>query len=123
MNHDQLATIAAETVASTQRKLPANLRALAEALPVIYHDLPSPEILGEEFEPDILGMFAGSPHGFDSGDNNALPAHILLFLDNINDYVGGDPDEFRAEVKITYLHELGHYFGWDEEDLESRGLG
>jgi predicted Zn-dependent protease with MMP-like domain len=25
-------------------------------------------------------------------------------------------------VRLTYLHELGHYFGWDEDQLTSRGL-
>ncbi len=123
MTHDELAALAAATVAATRRRLPARLRPLAEALPVVYHDRPSPEILGDEFEPDILGMFAGSPHGLDTGDNNALPAHIMLFLENLFDYAEGDRATFQEEVKLTYLHELGHYFGWDEDDLEVRGLG
>jgi predicted Zn-dependent protease with MMP-like domain len=25
-------------------------------------------------------------------------------------------------VRLTYLHELGHFLGWDESDLEIRGL-
>jgi predicted Zn-dependent protease with MMP-like domain len=33
---------------------------------------------------------------------------------------GGD---FTDEVRVTYLHELGHHLGWDEDDLEGRGLG
>lgn len=122
MTHEQLAALAEQIVAATRRRLPARLRALAENLPVVYHDWPSEEILGEEFEADILGMFAGSPHGLDTGDNNALPAHIMLFVENIWDFAGGDPGIYRDEVKLTYLHELGHYFGWDEDELEARGL-
>ena len=35
----------------------------------------------------------------------------------------GDEDaDFEDEVRLTYLHELGHHFGWDEGDLEERGL-
>jgi len=122
MTHDQLSRLAEQTVAATQRRLPLRLRTLAEALPVVFHDWPSPEILGEEFEDDILGMFAGSPHGLDSGDNNSPPAHIMLFLENIWDYAEGDEQTYRDEVKLTYLHELGHYFGWDEDEVEARGL-
>ena len=29
---------------------------------------------------------------------------------------------FLREVRITYLHELGHYFGWDEEQITNVGL-
>lgn len=28
-----------------------------------------------------------------------------------------------VKFRLTYLHELGHYLGWDEGDLERRGLG
>ena len=51
-----------------------------------------------------------------------LPPQILLFLANIWDYAGGAEPAFREEVRVTYLHELGHYLGWDESDLEVRGL-
>lgn len=122
MTHDQLTALAEQTVAATRRRLPPRLRPLAEALPVVYHAWPSEEILGNEFEPDILGMFAGSPHGLDTGDNNALPAHIMLFVENIWDFAEGDVDTYKEEIKLTYLHELGHYFGWDEDELEARGL-
>ncbi|HEY0946008.1 MAG TPA: metallopeptidase family protein [Opitutaceae bacterium] len=118
----QLTTVAEKVVATTQKKLPREIRDEAIALPVVYHDWPTDEILGEEFEPDILGMFVGSPHGLDTGDNNTLPAHILLFLENIWDFAEGDAEVFRDEVRLTYLHELGHYFGWDEDELDARGL-
>jgi predicted Zn-dependent protease with MMP-like domain len=123
MNFAQLTTEAEKTVASTQRRLPVELREKARALPVVFHDWPSVAILGEEFEPDILGMFVGDPHGVSAGESSPLPAQILLFLENIYDYAEGDQAIFREEVRITYLHELGHYFGWDEDELEARGLG
>jgi predicted Zn-dependent protease with MMP-like domain len=123
MELPQLIETAEKVVAQAQRTLPAPLRDLARRLPVVYHDWPSDEILGEEFEPDILGMFAGSPHGLDTGDHNDLPGHIMLFLENIWDLAEGDLAVYREEVRVTYLHELGHYFGWDEDDLEVRGLG
>ena len=39
------------------------------------------------------------------------------------DFAEDDPDTFREEVRITFLHELGHLLGLDEEDLDVRGLG
>jgi predicted Zn-dependent protease with MMP-like domain len=122
MNQSELIRLAESVVATAQAALPAELRMLAQRVPVVYHDWPSDEILGEEFEPDILGMFAGSPHGEDSGDRNELPGHIMLFLGNLWEFAEGDLRTYRKEVRLTYLHELGHYFGWDEDDLEVRGL-
>ncbi len=98
------------------------LQSLAEALPVVYHDWPSDDILGDEFEPDILGMFAGTPYDAEGRDPNEFPPHILLFLENIWDFAEGDRDVFIREVKLTYLHELGHYLGWDEDEIAARGL-
>ena len=122
MDQTQLTGIAEQVVAAALRALPYELQALAQRVPVVYHDWPSDEILGAEFEPDILGMFAGSPHGQDTGDSNDLPAHIMLFLGNLWDFAEDDVAQFREEVRVTYLHELGHFFGWDEDDLEARGL-
>jgi predicted Zn-dependent protease with MMP-like domain len=122
MTFHQLLAAAEKTIAATRRKLPPAIRPLAEALPVVCHDWPSEEILADEFEPDILGLFVGDPLGVEPGLGNAAPAQILLFIESIHDYAEGDPEIFREEVRLTYLHELGHYLGWDEEDLEARGL-
>ena len=118
----QLVTEAEKTVASARRRLPPEVASHAKALPVAYHDWPSEEILGDEFEPDILGLFVGDPLGVEPGLGNNVPAHILLFLESIFDYADFDMAVFREEVRLTYLHELGHYLGWDEDDLEARGL-
>lgn len=123
MKLTQLIAEAERVVAAVQQRLPTKLRDLASKVPVIYYDWPNEEILGDEFEPDILGMFVGDSHAVDSGSGNAVPAHILLFLENIFDEAEGDPATYREEVRLTYLHELGHYFGWDEDELEARGLG
>lgn len=123
MKLTQLIAEAEKVVATVQQRLPSEIRDLAFKVPVIYYDWPSEEILGEEFEPDILGMFVGESHAVDSGTGNAVPTHILLFLENIFDEAGGETSAFREEVRLTYLHELGHYLGWDEDDLDVRGLG
>ena len=123
MTTAELTAEAEKVVAATQRRLPPELRELARALPVVCHDWPSDEILGEDFEEDILGMFVGAARDESAGEGNPVPPHILLFVENLYDFAEEDREVYREEVRITYLHELGHYFGWDEDELEARGLG
>lgn len=118
----ELARAAAEVVGATQRQLPPDLRVLARDVPVHYEPLPAPDVLADGFPPDILGLFAGSSHGLELQETNPLPPQIFLYLDNLWDFAAGDLDAFREECRVTYLHELGHYFGWDEDDLTARGL-
>ena len=112
--------VATDTVTATQRDLPAAIQPLAAAVPIHFEELPPAHLQEEGFEPDILGLFSGEPHGETS--DNPLPAQIHLFLGNIWDYAEGDPDIFKDEVRLTYLHELGHYLGWDEDQVADRGL-
>ena len=74
------------------------------------------------FEPDILGLFSGNPHGTEISHADPAPPQISLYLENIMDWAEGDPAGFAEEVRLTYLHELGHFLGWDEDDLAARGL-
>lgn len=121
MTFHRLSKIAGEVVAATQHRLPAQVREPALSVPLCFEPQPNDDILAEGWEPDILGLFVGPPYGA-AGDAEPLPSQILLFLDNIWDFAGGDEAVYRDEVRLTYLHELGHYLGWDESDLEERGL-
>jgi predicted Zn-dependent protease with MMP-like domain len=118
----QLIRTAEAVVKATREELPANLRTLAAEVPVVFEPRPDDALLAEGWEPDLLGMFSGD--GLDVGPSEAAPAprQILLFYENLWDFAEEDEAVYREEVRITYLHELGHYFGWDEDDLEERGL-
>ncbi len=122
MKLEQLTQIAADTVGAAQRQLPPDIRALARSVAVHYEKAPGPDLLAEGFEPDILGLFSGSAHGMELAHDNPAPPQILLFLESLWDYAEGDLDVFRDEVRVTYLHELGHYLGWGEDELTARGL-
>jgi predicted Zn-dependent protease with MMP-like domain len=113
---------AADTVGAAQRQLPRELRTLARDVPVHYEARPADDVLAEGFEPDILGLFSGNPHGTELAHDHPAPPQICLYLESLWDFATGDPDIFRDEVRLTYLHELGHYFGWDEDELAARGL-
>lgn len=123
MDLPRLTTVAREVVAAAQRRLPREVRTVAEAVPVCYEPFPNDAIQAEGWEPDILGLFVGHEHGGELRDDSApLPPQILLFLENLWDYAEGDETIYRDEVRLTYLHELGHYLGWDEDEVAARGL-
>jgi predicted Zn-dependent protease with MMP-like domain len=119
----RLIALARQVVAAAERRLPADVRTVAAQVPVCYESTPNAGILAEGWEPDLLGLFVGHEHGGElRSDGAPLPPQILLFLDNIWDYAEGDETAFRDEVRLTYLHELGHYLGWDEDEIARRGL-
>jgi predicted Zn-dependent protease with MMP-like domain len=122
VKHSRLAAIAADVVGATQRQLPADLRALARGVPVHYEAKPSADVLADGFEPDILGLFTGNPYGSEFRHDDPAPPQILLYLANLWDFAAEDVEVFRDETRLTYLHELGHYLGWDEDEIAARGL-
>lgn len=122
MDFTRLTQIAADTVGAAQRQLPPEIRPLARGVAVHYERLPAADVIADGFPDDILGLFTGSAHGQELAHDNPAPPQILLYLENLWDFAEGDAELFRDEVRTTYLHELGHYLGWDEDELTARGL-
>jgi predicted Zn-dependent protease with MMP-like domain len=119
---DALVVMAEKETAQTLKNLPTDLREHAEAVPLVFEPWVSEELANEDIEPDVLGLFVGTP--FDVIEStDPMPPQIFVFLESIWEAVEGDEEAFRTEVRLTYLHELGHYLGLDEEDIEARGLG
>lgn len=119
---DRLIKVAMDIVGAAHRRLPVEIRPLARNVPVHYDALPAADLVAEGFEPDILGLFTGASYGSELSHDDPTPPQIFLYLENIWDFAEEDMDAFREEVRLTYLHELGHYLGWDEDDLTARGL-
>ncbi len=122
MTFARLTSIAQQVVGAAQRRLPAGVREAAATVPVCYEDHPTEDIIDDEIDEDILGLFVGHEHGAELAETQPLPPQILLFLDNIWDQAEGNESAYRDEVRLTYLHELGHYLGWDEDEVARRGL-
>lgn len=119
--HARLVEMAAHAVGATQRALPPDLRTLARGVIVHYETLPDSTVVDSGFPPDILGLFAGPTYGDTSGQQPGTP-QIMLYVNNLWDFAEGDEEAFKEEVRLTYLHELGHYLGWDEDEVAARGL-
>jgi predicted Zn-dependent protease with MMP-like domain len=116
----QLVDIAQAEVAATLRALPAALRDQARTVPVTYDPIPNEALLAEGWEPDLLGLFVGVPYAQEG--QAPCPQQIFLFLENLWEEAAHDEPTYREEVRKTYLHELGHYLGLDEDELDERGL-
>ncbi len=127
-------------------ELPGKVRELIDEVPIVVLDRPTPEMVRDlivdgtllpEDDPDELcGLHSGvaitersiedpggwGPLNLDTGG----PEQIHLFRVGIIDLAGGwdDPnadDAVYEEIRITVLHEIGHHFGLDEDDLEQLG--
>ncbi len=71
-------------------------------------------------DPDLYGVFVGVPLTEGGPGPGDLPNRIAIFRRPLEDDFR-DVDELREEIRITVLHELGHYFGLDEDRLAELG--
>ncbi|MBY0312295.1 MAG: metallopeptidase family protein [Phycisphaerales bacterium] len=126
--------------------LPPKIRELIDEVPIVVLDRPPPEMIKElqadgTLEPgedpdELCGLHSGvaitdrsieDPGGWGLlNEHGAGPEQIHLFRVGIIDLAGGwdDPnadDAVYEEIRITVLHEIGHHFGLDEDDLEQLG--
>ena len=116
----QLQRLALEEIEATLAELPTPLRGRAKQLPVTLERVPNAGLVADGIAPDTLGLFTGAE--FAEEDHVPQPPQIILFLENLWDFAEQNEDIFLDEVHTTYLHELGHYLGLDEDDLSERGL-
>ncbi|HEX6810842.1 MAG TPA: metallopeptidase family protein [Planctomycetota bacterium] len=108
------------------RKLPRQFRQGLDRVPVIVQDLPDESLAEgnrEEVGPDILGLFDGVPLT-ETGEMEAIqvrPNTIYLFQRNL-ERAARDREDLVEQIRITLWHELGHYLGFEEEDMDGLGL-
>lgn len=108
-------------VVQTLHRLPAELREAARQVPVCFEDFPDAMLIADGLDPHILGLFVGAPH-HEHAIAPGPPPQIILYLENILAECGEAGTGFNEEIRRTYLHELGHYLGLDEDALADRDL-
>lgn len=109
------------------RDLHPSIRAYLSQVSILLEEIPGLDTL-LEFDPpappaEILGFFSGYSLQDRSIENpwSNLPSAIVLFRRNLERHAS-DPEHLVEELRITVFHEVGHFLGLDEEDLERRGL-
>jgi predicted Zn-dependent protease with MMP-like domain len=109
-------------VGDALRSIPRHFRAAMANLAIVVEDEPSRELLTEmEIEPPgtLLGLYQGTPlteRRWDYG--NTLPDRILLFQGPL-ERESDDEDDLIVAIGETLIHEIGHYFGMSEEQIEA----
>jgi len=105
------------------RGLPKNIRDVVAKIPVTVEAKPTPEMAEQapHITPEILGLFVGTSIGDKVGAPSGFPDVVLLFQRNL-ERTGRSRAEVAKEIRITLLHEYGHYLGFEEEDMGRLGL-
>jgi predicted Zn-dependent protease with MMP-like domain len=96
-------------------------------VPIILEDMPEVETL-QHYDPpasplELLGFFSG-PSLMDRNTEDPwslLPPTIVLYRRNLERHAHSRA-ELIEQLRITLFHEVGHFLGLDEADLETRGL-
>jgi predicted Zn-dependent protease with MMP-like domain len=101
----------------TLESLPEEFAKRLASVPIILEHRPSRSLVESGFDPRAYGLFEGPEHG-----NHDIPAptRVVLFTSNL--LTGFSGEELEEQVELTVLHEVGHYFGLDEADMERLGL-
>ena len=109
--------------AAALRDLPRSIREYVENVPVLIHDFPGGDLLSDEnVSPQILGIFIGVPRTEAAVTAQAADVdRVILFKKNL-EKICRTQAELVEQIQITVKHEIGHYLGLDEDDLERLGL-
>ena len=121
MNHQDIR----KEVAKIVDKLPRRFREQLHNVEFVVEERPSVDLLRDEgLDPrrdTLYGIYQGVPLPERSSlDPPLLPDKITIFAEPLlEDFP--DPEELREEIRLTVLHEIAHYFGMDEEEIEDLG--
>lgn len=102
-----------QRVAVVLRSLPAELQEAIRNVEITVED-EHPD------DPDLFGLYEGVPLPERGDWAGSLPDRIRIFRRPLVESFP-DPAELEAEIRITVLHEVAHYFGVDEDRLEDLG--
>lgn len=110
-----------EMVTEALGTIPQEFQSAMTNIAIVVEDEPSPQQLeeaGADPADTLLGLYEGTPlteRGWQHG--NTLPDKITLFQGPIEE-ASDDEDDLVVAIGETLIHEIGHYFGLSEEEIE-----
>jgi predicted Zn-dependent protease with MMP-like domain len=116
MKREDFIKVVEETLDSLPRQFRSRIRNVA----VLVEDIPpnQPSVQPGRQSRLLLGLFHSVPKTKKSTfDLPTGPDHIVLYQKNI-EAVCSNEAEVREQIRLTCIHELGHYFGLDENQLK-----
>lgn len=99
--------------------LPEEFAGMLDNVAVVIEEEPGPEVreeLGMAPEDDLFGLYQGIPLADRDTYYSALPDRVAIYRRPILRWCRTEQEVIR-EVRDTVVHELGHHFGLDEEDM------
>lgn len=115
-------------VARALDDLPEPFAEHMENVSVVIEEAPDDELLQSmEMDPDdpedtLFGLYEGVPLTERGFDEVLLPDQITIFRRPLLEWCESE-EEVVDEVRVTVLHEIGHFFGMDEDRLDELGYG
>jgi predicted Zn-dependent protease with MMP-like domain len=112
-------------VARVLDRLPRQFRKHLSNLEIVVEDSPEKKLLlAEGLDPrhdTLYGLYQGVPLPDRSEFYPPiLPDKITIFSEPLlRDFT--DPQELREQIRVTVLHEIAHFFGMDEDDIDKLG--
>lgn len=112
-----------DVVREALETLPEMFRERLQNIAVIVQEVPTPSQAGRVGATDdtLFGLYEGIPFGErGSHYSGALPDKITIFKRPIERACRNRADMIRC-IQETVLHEVGHFFGFSDEQLEEMG--
>lgn len=113
-------------VARALDRLPPEFQAHLENVSVEIAEEPDAALLEsmgmnpDDPEDTLFGLYEGTPLTERFHDDVLLPDRVTIFRRPLLEWCETE-DEVVEEVRVTVLHEIGHFFGMDEQRLEELG--
>src|SRR6185295_6812424 len=120
LTHDRFEQLAFDIAAEILEKLPPDLRAEAETVLLEVADAPTRE-QAPRAGAMLLGLYEGVPLITRHANTTLLQPDRITLFQNALQVMARTEVELRAQIRKTLIHELGHFFGFDENELEERG--
>ena len=110
-------------IRETIEELPQEVRDAMDNVVVILEEYPDKWVIEEPpYDPRLFGLFVGPVYAEIRSNQIGVeePARIYIFQRNLERQFR-HPDDLAAEIRVTLIHEVGHFLGLEEPDLAERG--
>ena len=121
MDRQEFATLVSEAL----EEIPEEFQPRIENVEVVIEDEPSPELLRSlgmnPRRTTLFGLYQGVPlHQRGTTYGGMLPDKITIFYRPLV-RACHSPERIRAQVRDTVIHEIGHFFGLDDDAIRDLG--
>ena len=111
-------------VARVLDKLPRQFRKQLHNVEIVVEERPGEELFSMPDSTPSTTRFMGSTKASPARSLQPLPAHSTRQNYNFRGASArglSRPDELREQIRITLLHEIAHYFGFDDDEIDKLG--